>query len=144
MFKKFILLAFLSLATFTSCSSDNGNSNSDGSPNQNTQGQITPPSWIIGEWGTHMLDTFFTYYSFASDEICHLYSPTICYQESLDYLNQNGHSGNVIQQISDTEYICIITWANTVTKFHFVKIDETTIMSRNDPHYNKDVLLDKR
>ncbi len=121
--KKILLISLTFL--FLSCSSS-----SDDNAN-NSNNQITPPSWIQGTWlQTIATDPLITQplFRFKPNDFCVLSSSLeICNAQNIQQASQVGATTNVQQTITDNEYTISITIQSQTTTTSFIKISNTKI-----------------
>lgn len=123
---KKLFALFLVVFTLSACSSSDDGNNSSNS-------QITPPSWIQGTWYINS-DIAMTGYRFTHDDICILSGGGItgvCMKENMNLYHGTQIVTKVDQQISDTEYKCVVTMGPQVLDFHFRKISPNKIKDVN-------------
>lgn len=124
--KKIILLASIAVLSL-SCTSD---SDSDNNSNNNSNSQITPPSWIQGEWV--MEDVPSAGYIFYTNDLCQTtYGNQSCMRNYINIYQGTNVVTNVVQQISETEYKCLITVSGFTNTFHFLRVSENKIKDVN-------------
>lgn len=119
---KKLFALFLVVFTLGACSSSDDGNNSSNS-------QITPPSWIQGTWYINS-DIAMTGYRFTHDDICILIGGGIsgsCMKENINITHGTQIVTKVNQQISDTEYKCVVTIGPQVHDFHFRKVSSNSI-----------------
>ena len=115
---KKLFALFLVVFTLGACSSSDDGNNSSNS-------QITPPSWIQGTWVDGSIG-----YRFTHDDICILIGGGMsgsCMKENINIAYGTQIVTKVNQQISDTEYKCVITIGPIVHDFHFQKVSSYSI-----------------
>ena|SRR5690554_1193193 len=122
---KKLFALFLVVFTLSACSSSDDGNNSSNS-------QITPPNWIQGDWYWGDIDYYSYGYRFTHDDICQLSGGGIgitgvCMKESMNLYHGTQVVTKVDQQISDTEYKCVITIGPQVLDFHFRKVSSNSI-----------------
>lgn len=137
--KKLLLFA-CTIAFTVACSSNDDNS----SNNSNNNANITPPAWIQGTWLMEGSQNFG--YKFYSNDICQTQlTSDVCMKETINLYQGYQAVTNVTQQISDTEYKCIITISGQKVNYHFQKISATTIKDVNMSNSSgRDVLFIKQ
>lgn len=119
---KKLFALFLVVFTLSACSSSDDGNNSSNS-------QITPPNWIQGDWYWD-IDYYSYGYRFTHDDICQLSGGGIsgnCMKEGINIYHGTQIVTKVDQQISDTEYKCVITIGGQVLDFHFRKVSPYSI-----------------
>src|SRR5690606_11148889 len=137
--KKLLLLA-CTIAFTVGCSSNDDNSYNNSNNNTN----ITPPAWIQGTWLMEGSQNFG--YKFYSNDICQTQlTLDTCMKEYINLYQGTQIITNVTQQISNTEYKCVVTVSSASNNFHFQKISANVIKDINMSNlYGHDVLLIKR
>lgn len=121
---KKLFALFLVVFTLSACSSSDDGNNSSNS-------QITPPAWIQGTW---YHENGGIGYRFTHDDICQLSGGGIsgnCMKENMNLYHGTQVVTKVDQQISDTEYKCVITIGPQVLDFHFRKVSPNSIKDVN-------------
>lgn len=120
---KKLFALFLVVFALGACSS------SDDDGNNSSNSQITPPAWIQGTWVDGSIG-----YRFTHDDICILIGGGMsgsCMKENINIAYGTQIVTKVNQQISDTEYKCVITIGPMVHDFHFRKISPNRIKDVN-------------
>lgn len=122
---KKLFALFLVVFTLGACSS------SDDDGNNSSNSQITPPAWIQGTWYHENGDIGMGIgFRFTHDDICQLVGGgaiSNCMKENINITHGTQIVTKVDQQISDTEYKCVVTIGPQVLDFHFRKVSSNSI-----------------